>query len=144
MDDIVVSIAQRAFKSLVITYHISIPEFQGDTDNFMNGIKEKVFDLVNRKMDEYGGAVKVQFVLLSEFYSDSVRATKDAIFNTKMRPIHSHYEFEDVYESNVETLLKKLSEFNNHGSDWVFMKVLRLELHINKYNPLRGGEMTCY
>ena len=38
-----------------------------------------------------------------------------------------------------EEILIKILEYNYRGSDWYFREVLRLEIHIVDYKPMRGS-----
>ena len=58
---------------------------------------------------------------------------------------HSNFEVnldgtdeEELYYTMVEGILEKIATFQKEGSPWRLRSIINLELHIVRYNPLRG------
>jgi Zinc finger, C2H2 type len=65
--------------------------------------------------------------------------TQEASHYTKMEVLTSTESTEEKYNRAVERIMAKMSEFQERDSGWTLVKVIRLELNINKCNPLRGN-----
>merc|ERR1712082_557861 len=48
-------------------------------------------------------------------------------------------EFEEFYKESSNKIMEALGEYLEHGSGWVINRVTNLDLHIGKYNPVRGS-----
>jgi hypothetical protein len=58
---------------------------------------------------------------------------------TKMRVLTRSSSIEDSFKDNADKIHGKMSEFQVRGSGWTLTKIVRLEVNVNKYNPLRGN-----
>jgi hypothetical protein len=58
---------------------------------------------------------------------------------TKMRVLTSSSSIEDSFKDNADKINGKMSEFQVRGSGWTLTKIVRLEVNVNQYNPLRGN-----
>ena len=45
----------------------------------------------------------------------------------------------DIIKKSEESIFEKLSSYLNNGSGWYFKELVRLEIHINEYRPMRGS-----
>jgi len=45
----------------------------------------------------------------------------------------------EIYDPMVVKVLDNLSNFQRRGSGWVFASIVRLEIHTENYEPLRGS-----
>lgn len=60
-------------------------------------------------------------------------------FQTKMVPIFHINDFKNSYQVKMYDILKKMEEFQERDSNWALVSLLRLEININKYQPLKGS-----
>ena len=59
-------------------------------------------------------------------------AKKSEIFNTTL--------LEVWFQKNIKNpILRKVEEFQDSSSDWTLDSIIKLEININKYNPLRAS-----
>jgi hypothetical protein len=58
---------------------------------------------------------------------------------TKMRVLTRSSSIEDSFKDNADKIHGKMSEFQVRGSGWTLTKIVRLEVNVNQYNPLRGN-----
>ena len=45
----------------------------------------------------------------------------------------------DIIRKSEESIFEKISSYLNNGSGWYFKELVRLEIHINEYKPIRGS-----
>ena len=48
-------------------------------------------------------------------------------------------EVKDILKEMIKQILNTLSIYQKNGSGWYFKKVIRLEIHIVEYKPMKGG-----
>lgn len=45
----------------------------------------------------------------------------------------------DIIEHGFNDIIKKVTDYHEHGSGWVIHKIVKLELYFGTYKPLKGG-----
>ena len=45
----------------------------------------------------------------------------------------------DIVEEMIQEMIEAMENYNKRGSNWVFKKVIRLDIHFVRWNPLRGS-----
>ena len=45
----------------------------------------------------------------------------------------------DIIKKSEESIFEKISSYLNNGSGWYFKEIVKLEIHINEYQPMRGS-----
>ena len=48
-------------------------------------------------------------------------------------------DVKDIIKKSKESVLEKVSSYLNNGSGWYFKEIIKLEIHINEYQPMRGS-----
>ena len=89
-------------------------------------------------LDTSGGGFKIQFCLKARLK----KASGDRIsvhFNSSQMTILPGTDFNGVLDEVKAQILKKIDEFQQKGSGWVVRKVEHLDVHISRYQPLRGS-----
>jgi len=59
-------------------------------------------------------------------------------FKTQNEIITIITDLADFYSTVKNKILFEMEEFEISGSQWKLNRILKMELRINKYNPLRG------
>lgn len=60
-------------------------------------------------------------------------------FQTKMSEILHITTFKKIFIEKKENILQKMDEFQERDSGWTLVQILKIELNINKYQPLKGS-----
>ncbi|KAJ8979952.1 hypothetical protein NQ317_001537 [Molorchus minor] len=60
-------------------------------------------------------------------------------FHTKMEVILDISQLRKAYQNQRDRILTKMDEFQMRDSGWALIRILHLEININKYQPLRGS-----
>jgi hypothetical protein len=47
--------------------------------------------------------------------------------------------FNEFYANALQTILNRMETFEIRGSQWVLSRIIKVELKIKKFNPLRGS-----
>jgi hypothetical protein len=97
--------------------------------------------VVNKIEQEKNEGVKVKLVLQCEMKKNDLKTGKidyaSPHFTTGTRTILKGEAI--PYNKMIEKMLESLETFQSRGSGWIFEKVNHLEIHIDKYVPLRGS-----
>jgi len=56
-----------------------------------------------------------------------------------MTIISAYSNIENEYKKHMEKILVRLEEFQERDSGWTLLHLIRLEMNINQYSPLRGS-----
>jgi hypothetical protein len=100
----------------------------------MNDIERPVIGNIRQDLSRH--TLKVNVILIAEYVRGEER---DRIsFRTKNETITQATNFAEFYASVTQNILNKMETFEIRGSQWVLSRILKLELNINRYNPLRG------
>ncbi|KAI8123512.1 hypothetical protein CVS40_5989 [Lucilia cuprina] len=60
-------------------------------------------------------------------------------FQTKMVEIYNTTDFEEAYLSKIDNINKKTEEFQERESGWALVQLIKIDLNVNKYQPLKGS-----
>lgn len=138
-----------AFGTRIVGYRIyNDNEANLNYNNFLNG--EHVLSNLSSILTSYvrlHSAVKFNLMLYGQYVKQSVNPDgeegeieqKNAVFQSSMTPLFQSDNILDVVLPLFEILIGQTDEFTTKGSGWALSKILYLEVHINKYAPLRGG-----
>ena len=114
--------------------HIDIGAFLDDASMLF---QQRIRKAVNKY-----GAIKVYGVLAAKFrrvLNDEEVVTLKT-FMAKTSEIFNTTLLEDWFQKNIKnSILRKVEEFQDSGSDWTLHSIVKLEININKYNPLRAS-----
>ena len=62
-----------------------------------------------------------------------------AYFQSQIKINLEKTEVKDILKEMIKEILNTLSIYQKNGSGWYFKKVIRLEIHIVEYKPMKGG-----
>lgn len=135
-----VEIVGSAFRSRIISYRITACESdnQVSLDAFLNSICIKIKHLLDEALNKHT-CLKVNFELFGIFvlFKNGLQEMKS--FHTKNYIIYTYYDFNSIFSTVVNSLKKKIEEFQERDSGWAFLSNSHLEININKYQPLGGS-----
>lgn len=81
--------------------------------------------------------LKVNIVVFAECQKDE--EPQEMNFKSQDEIITSACNLGDFYSKILNKILSEMEECEIRGSQWRLKRILRIELRINKYNPLRGA-----
>lgn len=119
-----------------------------DYNLFLNS--DHVCSNINNLLQLYLGqhsALKFQLILCGRYVKKSDDPDEDisekrATFQTSMTEVLQCSSTSDIFKPLFDQLLGQTDEFTTRGSGWALAQILYIELHINKYSPLKGGEFV--
>ena len=82
--------------------------------------------------------IKMKMILECEFYkvSEKKKIFTFGYFHTNVNIITESTNVDEVYNTCKDDIVEKIGQFTNQGSGWIFEKVINLDIHIDKYNPI--------
>ena len=92
--------------------------------------------------------IKVKFILYtimekkekaSKVDTKSFRVSVNAYFHSDVFINLVSTDVKDIILKSQEKILEKISNYTNNGSGWYFKEIIKLEIHINEYRPMRGS-----
>lgn len=136
-----VTIINSSFKERIVSYKIiaTSEQINNFPEMFLNNISEQVKNLIDRSLLKHK-AIKISYELFCFFLMFKNDQQELKSFVTKNVVINFNYDFDSIYKSTVDLLLKKIEEFQERDSGWTFMCNSHLEININKYQPLGGSK----
>lgn len=132
-----------AFKGRIASYRILANAESESTlpDIFLSNIRAKLFCLIEKSLKQY-----ISLKINVEYFGNFILLKSDAqdvkSFATKNMIIHRNFDYDQVFDSVVSTLSKKIEEFQERDSGWSFLSNLYVEININKFDPLSGAGST--
>lgn len=113
---------------------IGIPEFlrskhQETTDIFLS-------ELQNHQ------SLKVRLILFCIYQKvtdDFEKQIKNVEFKTANKPVFTSTDMSELYEGLSNKLIQESEDFQEKDSGWTLEEILELEIHTNKFTPLRGS-----
>lgn len=135
-----VYIINTAFKNRVMTYCIKCKIDPCITpEGFLYDCEKTVYRLVSDSLGKHK-CIKIQFELFMFYLLPKNDEKQLKSFNTKFVIVSDSDELKELYETKIiETIMKKSIEFEHSESGWTFFSICRLEININRYDPMRGG-----
>lgn len=116
-----VNIIASAFNNRIVSYritgHVSPTTSKVDIliEEFINSIKDQIINIIKEKIEEYS-IVKVNFELFASFIKPAKLENEEAMVEVKSfivpyQIIDKSESFEEVIQKLIDTLKKKLEEF---------------------------------
>ena len=108
--------------------------------------KEKVSLIKDFLSNNQNTKVKMILVCLMEIKSLLEYQSKEIVYNTDNAYLHSH-TYVNLEKTDVKIILKDmiyeilaaLANYQKKGSGWYFKEIIKLEIHIVDYKPMKGG-----
>ena len=66
-------------------------------------------------------------------------AEEEAYFNSALEITYESTDLNEVYERMITKILESFSTYLKNGSGWVLKKVVKLDITLSKFKPLRGS-----
>ena len=102
-------------------------------------------DLMHRAVEKHH-AFKMQICIKVKLRKlDKAKTTH--YFNCKQILVLQDADFEDVLMDPLYSIVNQIEEFQEVGSGWIVQRVKQMDIHITKYQPLRGSsyvELPAY
>ena len=110
--------------------------------DIMNTLYDSVFKLKTKLEEGVGSkqAVKFYVSLIANFHlasNPTFFTEPPPCFNSKPLEVLQSTDLDEVLYDTTNQLTTQIEEFQQRRSGWVLDKLLRLDLHVAEYNPLR-------
>ncbi|XP_051159269.1 uncharacterized protein LOC127280359 [Leptopilina boulardi] len=134
------AMCESAFECRLYTYvilnivHVDIGAFLNDAAILF---QEHIQDALNQN-----GPIIVYGVLTANFkrVQNEVEVVQPIPFSSKSNSIFPTTSLEDWFEVNLkQPILRNVEEFHEKGSSWNLQSIVKLEINVNKYNPMRAS-----
>ena len=108
------------------------PYVSQDLHTYAKKIDDQARDIILN----FGGAVKAQLRFLISFMKKDGNSI-DVWINSKMATINSTNNAN--FSDEIDYILEQISVKSKHESGLIYENVIKVELQINKYDPIRGA-----
>ncbi|XP_043470382.1 uncharacterized protein LOC122503769 [Leptopilina heterotoma] len=112
-----------------------------DVSSFLNDASILFQDHIRGALNK-NGPIVVYGVLIANFkrVENDVEVVKPIPFGTKANSIFPTTLLDDWFDENIKhPILHSVEEFYAKGSNWNLQSIIRLEINVNKYNPMRAS-----
>lgn len=133
-----IKLVKTAFKTRMVTYHISTNANPTDVKLYLESIQSKIILLVEKSL-ETSKTVKINFELYGLYLLAASKQHEVKSFNSQYSFVSPSTDLEQLFLEYRDILITKTSQFTERGSGWALVKLLFLELNINKFD--RGGDI---
>ncbi|XP_051165289.1 uncharacterized protein LOC127284052 [Leptopilina boulardi] len=127
--------ACRLYTNAVLNLvHIDISAFLDDASTLF---QDHIKGALNKN-----GPILVYGVLIAHFkrVENGEEIVKPIPFGCKANSIFITTLLDDWFDENIkQPILRSVEEFHAKGSNWNLQSIIRLEMNVNKYNPLRAS-----
>lgn len=144
--DVILKEIRSAFKSRIQTYSFdNVDEGCLFPELFMKNaclpLKEKMQSCISKY-----NALKFNIELFALYIR--LKGDEDAMenavleeksFKTKMAIITHNDKFEEIFHSKIAKIRKEMEEFQERDSGWTLVQLLRLQINLCKFQPLKGA-----
>ena len=130
---------QRAVKGYFRTFTIA-GEDRYDPLSYLRAVEKSVVGVIESNLDR---GMKVKLVLQCDMEKINP-ATGEAIiqspyFSSKLKTILQKDVIKEEYRDMSEEILENIARYQREGSNWNFRRIVSLDIHLNKYEPLSGS-----
>ena len=124
------------------TVEISLPaEVRNDALSALGEAKEETAEELKRKLEEFN-AIKwylTMIVKLTKFDKEGEEIELEASFQSTVEIALNEEDVKEQYDRGVDIIERKIKEFVSQGSGWSVGEVVKLDLHVAPYEPLRAA-----
>ena len=111
-----------------------------DPQSFLRAVEQNVVRLIESNLNR---GMKVKLVLRCDMEKRNP-ATNETIvesphFRSKLKTILRKDETSEEYRDMQEEILENIAKFQREGSNWNFRRIISMDIHLNKYEPLSGS-----
>ena len=120
----------------------TIDEKRGyDPQTFLNALRNLVLQFFRDNKN-----TKVKLILKCKMQRTDLVTSRvdevDADFHSEIEENLEGTNENEFYEDMIERIVENIANFQRRGSNWQFVKVTALEIHLADYNPLSGSTFT--
>lgn len=133
-----VSLVASAFKCRLASYRIDLPECHILPDTFLYEVKDTVRKLIRAALIKHK-VCKINLELFAFYFLPHSGKEEMKSFNLKYKVFYPNSNIDSIFQSDMDKIVKKCSEFQQRESGWTLSRVSHLEVNINRYTPLRSG-----
>ena len=135
--------AGGALENTLVDYRLDIADEEQDANNVLDVLKESVHQLKNKINDELTKkkALKFYVALHANFHlshDESFTTSPPAVLRSEAIELYKSSNINEVLDKTYESLIAAIENYVNRGSGWVLDRLVKLDLHILEFNPLRG------
>ncbi len=132
-----------ALDDTLADYRLNLEEDEQDAGNVLEVLKDAIFQLKSRISEELikKRAIKFYISLHANFHLSSdtgFMTDPPVVLNTHIVEIYESSEVEEILANTYEDLISEIENFQHRGSGWVLDRLLKLDLHVLEFNPLRA------
>lgn len=132
-------VSASAFGQRVVSYKVGTEAIHVSVNDFMNEVRESVLKVINLEMQKHK-LVKVNFELFGLYYLEKQDLHEIKSFLTNNYVISASTNLDYIYNTSMNIIEGKASEFLERESGWSLEGIVSLEINVNKFNPLRAAE----
>ena len=110
-----------------------------DPQSFMREVKSQVVDLLNRNRQNKVCLLALVCVMEKVDMQTGEVITPNPVFRSITETIVDATNVNEVHDDAVDKMMESMTTFEMCGSNWRFRSVVRLEINIIAYRPLRGN-----
>lgn len=134
-------LSKKAFKAFLQQYELNPEEDFKNINEFFLYYKEEIQNLINSIMQKLP-SIKIQFCLQVSFIREIDETSQIGYFCSLADYLSNIQLFDDLYNSVINEIDEKVTEFEGQGSGWKIDKIDRLDIRIGLFKPLYGGCKT--
>ena len=106
----------------------------------MNAVKSQVVDLLNRnRQTRFKVYLALKCVMEKRDMSTGEVVTKEPTFRSDVETIVDGTDVNEIYKKAVAKMMESKTNFRRMDSNWQFRNVVKLDINIIAYSPLRGS-----
>ena len=132
-------VEKKAAKGYFKTFTIHGNEYQ-DPKLYLTDVKHTTTRLIESNLNK---GTKVKVALHCEMIRVDPDTEEDVTticyFNSNLKTIVRQDIISEEYTVMSNEILENTANFQRRGSGWIFRKVLNMEIHLKKYEPLSGS-----
>ena len=135
---VVFKLTKHAVKNVANQYSYDAAGGQQDVSAFLERVREAALKVLRENRNK-----KVWFALKCEM-SRLIILTGDelievATFTSKSKIVLEATDLGELYDIAKERILENMVNFNTNGSNWKVSNILRMDINMINYNPLRAS-----
>nr|WP_253308893.1 hypothetical protein [Rickettsia endosymbiont of Ceutorhynchus assimilis] len=129
-----IHILKTAFKNRLISYRLSTKLYPTSVELYLEELKTKIISLITKNISTQPN-IKLNMELYGLYILGEMQEIKS--FNTCFTVISPNTDLLKVIDEFKRVIVSKSSEFKERDSGWSLVKLLFLEVNINKLKSLK-------
>jgi len=112
---------------------------------FLRKIKSEIIKIITDLLEKhinlkFNCYLICKYILLKD---EDEWGTQELSHQTKMTVLYSYFSQKAIgeeYDKHCNSILAKMSEFQERDSGWSLVEISHMDVNINKYEPIRGSK----